>query len=320
MKLSDFTRAPNPRRVRIFLAEKGITVPMEQVDLFTGANRTPEALRRNPYGGLPVLELDDGACIAESVAICRYFEDLHPQPALMGGDAKDRAVVEMWNRRMELVLFAHIGRYFQQTSEIFKTRIKQMPEVAEVAREAALAQMRMIRRLHRRAPLYRRRALHDRRHHGDGRARARGGRRADSGFRPRKPDALVRRGVGAAERPHLMGTVASAISDPGRPGRFRDVSENPGLSCRGTKSSSPSPSSRQSVSRGISPSCIEKTAVAAACTGSAGRHGRQRRVGPVNITPTAGNISVGPYSSTAAPARRSRRGCTGVPSEVGLAV
>src|SRR6516162_5805124 len=84
MKLYDFTRAPNPRRVRIFLAEKGITVAMEQVDLFTGANRTPEALRRNPYGGLPVPELDDGACIAESVAICRYFEDLHPQPALMG--------------------------------------------------------------------------------------------------------------------------------------------------------------------------------------------------------------------------------------------
>ena len=144
MKLYDFTRAPNPRRVRVFLAEKGITMPMEQVDLFTGANRTPEALKRNPYGGLPVLELDDGTCIAESVAICRYFEDLHPQPALMGVDAKDRAVVEMWNRRMELVLFAHIARYFQHTSEIFKTRIKQIAEVAEVAREASLAQMRMI--------------------------------------------------------------------------------------------------------------------------------------------------------------------------------
>src|SRR6516164_3137641 len=111
---------------------------MVQLDLFQGAHLTPAALKRNPYRGLPVLELDDGTCIAESVAICRYFEDLHPQPAL------DRAVVEMWNRRMELVLFAHIGRYFQHTSEIFKTRIKQMPEVAEVAREAALAQMRMI--------------------------------------------------------------------------------------------------------------------------------------------------------------------------------
>lgn len=144
VKLYDFTRAPNPRRVRIFLAEKGISVPIEQLDLFQGANRTQEALKRNPYGGLPVLELEDGSCIAESVAICRYFEELHPQPPLMGVDAKDKAIVEMWNRRMELVLFANIGRYFQHTSEIFKTRLKQMPEVAEGAREAAAAQMRML--------------------------------------------------------------------------------------------------------------------------------------------------------------------------------
>src|SRR5690348_5456633 len=113
MKLYDYTMAPNPRRVRIFLAEKGITLPMVQLDLFQGENRTPEALHRNPYGGLPVLELDDGTCIAESVAICRYFEELQPQPPLMGADAKDKAVVEMWTRRMELVLFGHIGRYFQ---------------------------------------------------------------------------------------------------------------------------------------------------------------------------------------------------------------
>src|SRR6516165_6193661 len=144
VKLYDYTRAPNPRRVRIFLAEKGITVPVVQLDLFQGAHLTPEALKRNPYRGLPVLELDDGTCIAESVAICRYFEDLHPQPVLLGVDAKDRAVVEMWNRRMELVLFAHIGRYFQHTSEIFKTRNKQMAEGGQVAREAALAQMRVI--------------------------------------------------------------------------------------------------------------------------------------------------------------------------------
>ena len=119
-------------------------MPMVQLDLLQGAHLTPEALKRNPYRGLPVLELDDGTCIAESVAICRYFEELHPHPPLMGVDAVDRAVVEMWNRRMELVLFANIGRYFQHTSDIFTTRIKQMPEVAEVAREASLEQMRMI--------------------------------------------------------------------------------------------------------------------------------------------------------------------------------
>ena len=94
-----------------------------------------------------MLELDDGTCIAESVAICRYFEELHPEPPLMGTDALDRALVEMWNRRMELALFIQIGRYFQHTSEIFKTRIKQMPEVAEVARDAAHAQLQLLDQL-----------------------------------------------------------------------------------------------------------------------------------------------------------------------------
>jgi glutathione S-transferase len=144
MKLYDFTGAPNPRRVRIFLAEKGITVPMEQVDLMQGANRSPEALRRNPYGGLPVLELDDGTCLAESVAICRYFEAVQPEPPLMGVDTVDRALVEMWNRRMELELLRHIAGYFQQTHEIFKNRVKQSPEAAQASREAALARMQQL--------------------------------------------------------------------------------------------------------------------------------------------------------------------------------
>ena len=144
MKLYDFTRAPNPRRVRIFLAEKGITVPTEQVDLMTGANRSPEGLRRNPYGGLPVLELDDGTCIAESVAICRYFEETHPQPPLLGTDAKDKAIVEMWQRRIEINLFGQIGRYFQHSSEMFKTRIKQVPEIAAAAKDGAVAQLRFV--------------------------------------------------------------------------------------------------------------------------------------------------------------------------------
>jgi glutathione S-transferase len=100
MKLYDSAMAPNPRRVRIFLAEKGITVPVEQVDIGKAVNRQPPFLAKNPLGGLPVLELDDGTCIAESVAICRYFEETHPNPPLLGTDAKDRALVEMWQRRM----------------------------------------------------------------------------------------------------------------------------------------------------------------------------------------------------------------------------
>jgi glutathione S-transferase len=144
MRLYDFVMAPNPRRVRVFLAEKGVTVPTEQVDLFQGANRSDAALRRNPFGGLPVLELDDGTCIAESVAICRYFEELHPEPALMGVSAVDRAIVEMWNRRVELELFRHIGNYFQHTNEIFRNRIRQIPAVAEASRETTIARMKLI--------------------------------------------------------------------------------------------------------------------------------------------------------------------------------
>jgi len=95
MKLYDYKMAPNPRRVRIFLAEKGIQVPDEQIDLAKAQNRTPEFLKINPFGGVPVLQLDDGTLLAETVAICRYFEEMHPEPRLMGVDARDKALVEM---------------------------------------------------------------------------------------------------------------------------------------------------------------------------------------------------------------------------------
>ena len=94
MKIYDFTMAPNPRRLRIFIAEKGLKIPYEQVDIFSGKNRTPEMLAKNPAGGLPVLELDDGACIAESVAIARYLEALHPEPNLLGRNPREQADIE----------------------------------------------------------------------------------------------------------------------------------------------------------------------------------------------------------------------------------
>ena len=94
MKLHDSKMAPNPRRVRIFLAEKAIDVPTVQVDIGAKANLEPGFLALNPLGRVPVLELDDGTCIAESGAICRYFEGQQPDPALMGVDAQDAAVVE----------------------------------------------------------------------------------------------------------------------------------------------------------------------------------------------------------------------------------
>ena len=141
MKIYEFTQAPNPRRVRVFLAEKGIQVPFEQVNISAGDNRKPEFLKINPMGGVPVLELDDGTHIAESVAICKYFEVQKPEPALFGVDAKDRAVVEMWNRRMEFEILGMAAGAFRNTSEFFKGRVPQSKEYGEICHAAALKRL-----------------------------------------------------------------------------------------------------------------------------------------------------------------------------------
>ena len=138
MKLYDAATAPNPRRVRVFIAEKGLDVPCEQVDIMKAVNRGEEFRKNvNPMGTLPVLELDDGTCIAETGAICRYFEEMQPDPPLLGVDAKDKAVVEMWNRRMELELFQPATLAFQQQHEFFKGRVPQVPEYAAVSKAKA---------------------------------------------------------------------------------------------------------------------------------------------------------------------------------------
>jgi len=134
----DFTLAPSPRRVRIFLAEKGIEVPLMQVDIMKNANRTPEFYKKNPSGSIPVLELDDGSCIAESVAICRYFEELQPEPPLFGVGARERAIVEMWNRRIELEIFAPVGHVWSHLSEIAKGRGRRIREFGEIQKRAAI--------------------------------------------------------------------------------------------------------------------------------------------------------------------------------------
>jgi glutathione S-transferase len=141
MKIYDSKTAPNPRRVRIFLAEKGVAVPYEEVDIVKADNRSADFRRKNPLGTLPVLELDDGTCIAESVAICRYFEETHPEPPLMGMDARDRAIVEMWQRRMELELFIPITQVFRNIHPFFAGRIPQVAEYGEVCRTAAEARL-----------------------------------------------------------------------------------------------------------------------------------------------------------------------------------
>jgi glutathione S-transferase len=115
LKIIEQTRAPNPRRVRIFLAEKGVTVPFEQLDILKQEHRSAAHRQLNPFAQVPTLVLDDGTAISESVAICRYFEEVQPAPALFGTGAKERAVVEMWNRRVELGVFLPVAHCFRHT-------------------------------------------------------------------------------------------------------------------------------------------------------------------------------------------------------------
>ena len=113
MKLYDGGRAPNPRRVRIFLAEKGIEIPLESVDLGALEHKSETFTALNPLQRLPVLTLDDGTVITESIAICRYFEALRSEPPLFGRGALEVALVEMWNRRVELNLYAAVSAVFR---------------------------------------------------------------------------------------------------------------------------------------------------------------------------------------------------------------
>ncbi len=133
VKLYTYNGAPNPRRVHIYLAEKQIEIPFEQVDIMTRANRTPEFMENvNVMGGLPVLELDDGSHIAESIAICRYFEAQQPEPSLFGTTPKEQAVIDMWLRRIELNFMTPVGMVWIHGSPLTATGVKrQIPEVAE---------------------------------------------------------------------------------------------------------------------------------------------------------------------------------------------
>jgi glutathione S-transferase len=141
MKFYDCTPAPSPRRVRIFLAEKGITVPTVQVDLRSGEQFTPEFRAINPDCTVPVLEFDDGSRIIDAIGICRYFEETHPQPPLMGVDAQDKAVVESKQRQAERDGFYAVMEGFRNFTRAFKTRAlpgqfdyEQIPQLAERGR------------------------------------------------------------------------------------------------------------------------------------------------------------------------------------------
>jgi glutathione S-transferase len=132
MKLYDGGRAVNPRRVRIFLAEKGIDVPIEPVDIAAQQHRTEAFAAINPMRRLPALVLDDGTVIAESIAICRYFEALQPDPPLFGRGALEVALVEMWNRRAEFNLMGPVTTVFQHLHPFMKPLVNpQVPDWGE---------------------------------------------------------------------------------------------------------------------------------------------------------------------------------------------
>lgn len=145
MKLFDGGRAPNPRRVRIFLAEKGIQVPLVSIDMGALEHRKQEVSKRNPLRRLPVLELDDGAILTESVAICRYFEELYPEPALMGRGALGKAQVEMWQRRLEFNLFSAVANAFRHVHPAMKEwEVPQIPEWGEANKPKAVEFLKLL--------------------------------------------------------------------------------------------------------------------------------------------------------------------------------
>ena len=132
MKLYDGGRAPNPRRVRVFLAEKGVTVPTEQIDLGALQQRTATYAAINPLQRVPALVLDDGTVLTESVAICRYIDGLHPEPPLFGEGALAAAQVEMWNRRAEFHLLGPVSQVFRHLHPAMKAmEVPQVPAWGE---------------------------------------------------------------------------------------------------------------------------------------------------------------------------------------------
>jgi glutathione S-transferase len=139
MILYDSKLAPNPRRVRIFVTEKNLEIPTISVDILAGENLRPEYRLVNPRGLLPTLKLDDGTCIDETVAICRYFEETCPEPNLMGMNPLEKAAIESWQRHMEFDGMLAVGEAFRNSFPAFKNRglagvpymVKAIPELAE---------------------------------------------------------------------------------------------------------------------------------------------------------------------------------------------
>lgn len=137
MKLYDDIGAPNPRRVRIFLAEKGLDVEIIPVSIMKMEHKQDAYRKISPMSRVPALELDDGTVILESVSICRYMEALHPEPNLLGKDAKEIGQIDMWSRRMENELMAPMAMAFRHTNPTMAALETQFPELGEAQRKVA---------------------------------------------------------------------------------------------------------------------------------------------------------------------------------------
>ncbi len=134
MILYEFAPAPNPRRVRIFLSEKGIDIETRQIDLMKGEHKKDDYKKMSPLSQVPTLELDDGTYITESIAICHYFEALQPEPNLLGNDPKEIAIIEMWQRRIELLLMLGIANTYRHGHPAMAALEDQVKEWSEASR------------------------------------------------------------------------------------------------------------------------------------------------------------------------------------------
>lgn len=145
MKLYD-SLGPNPRVVRMFAAEKGLQLNLEQVDLLGGENRGEAFAKTNPWGQLPALELDDGTVITEITAICEYLEELHPSPALVGENAVERARTRMWARRCDLAIAEPManGFRFAEGLELFRERVHTIPQAADDLKATAQGHLKKL--------------------------------------------------------------------------------------------------------------------------------------------------------------------------------
>lgn len=145
MKLFD-SIGPNPRLVRMFLAEKGVKVDIEKVDLVAGENRQSAHLARNPHGQMPALELDDGSYLSEILAICEYIEDIHPAPAMIGDNPREKAECRMWTRRIDLNICEPLtnGFRFAEGLKLFQNRIVCVPEAAPGLKKIAADRLRWL--------------------------------------------------------------------------------------------------------------------------------------------------------------------------------